>query len=516
MLALDQELTQQSARFHEIAGAAQANVAMLDREVARLRAELASALDRSYWLDRLDLDLNALMNRPAARRLRRIWRLTAVARRVASRAQAAAPADDTAPDLPEGSAEPRSDRLPPSTVVAPVRDSPIHADIERVLCDGPVALAAPIDGMSERRQLRLAMVVPHFDFGSGGHAVVFGIARELEQRGHSVSYWLHDPFRLRGEEPDASLRQAIIDDYAPIDGPAFNGFTRWTGADIVIATGWQTVYPALTLPWCRSRAYLVNDHEAEFYGTSVDSELAALTYTFGLPCIVGGGPWLSAKLQQRYDATVAGEFRYPVAPWYRQQPIKRRDDTIVFYARPTTPRRATALGVMALEELKRRRPDIRVVMFGDREAPETTFAYEHLGTVRGEQLAWLYSQATIGMAFSLTHGSLVPHDMMACGLPCVDLDGYSTGAEHHDTGAVELVPFEPRRIAAALERLLDDPELRAARAQAGLAHVAGHTWERAGESVERGLRTVLAMREPEAVGEIEPAEIEDLGRRHGS
>jgi hypothetical protein len=27
---------------------------------------------------------------------------------------------------------------------------------------------------------------------------------------------------------------------------------------------------------------------------------------------------------------------------------------------------------------------------------------------------------------------------------------------------------------------------------------------------------VLAMREPEAVGEIEPAEIEDLGRRHGS
>jgi hypothetical protein len=79
MLAIDQELTQQSARFHEIAGAAQANVAMLDREVARLRAELASALDRSYWLDRLDLDLNALMNRPAARRLRRIWRLTAAA-----------------------------------------------------------------------------------------------------------------------------------------------------------------------------------------------------------------------------------------------------------------------------------------------------------------------------------------------------------------------------------------------------------------------------------------------------
>jgi glycosyltransferase involved in cell wall biosynthesis len=154
-------------------------------------------------------------------------------------------------------------------------------------------------------------------------------------------------------------------------------------------------------------------------------------------------------------------------------------------------------------------------MFGHRQAQATTFAYEHLGLVRGEQLAWLYSQATIGMALSMTHGSLVPHDMMACGLPCVDLDGYGTGAEHRETGAVELVPFDPREIATALERLLDDPELRVERARAGLAYVADHTWERACGSVERGLRRVLAMQEAQA-GERRPADIEELGRRHAS
>jgi hypothetical protein len=542
---LDQELSQQSARLHKVLAAAQAEAARLeceaacardraatlDREATRARVELAAALDRSYWLDRLGLDLNALMSRPAARRLRRIWRLAAAASRTASRAQPPAPADDpsltgqpcdapslaaaAAPDRPDGDSEPRPDRLPRSSVVTAIRDSPIHEEIARVLRSGRMPLSAPIAGMSERRQLRLALVVPHFDFGSGGHATVFGIARELEQRGHSVSYWLHDPFRLRGEESDASLRQAIIDDYASIEGPAFNGFSSWTGADVVIATGWQTVYPALTLPWSRSRAYLVNDHEPEFYGTSLDSHFAALTYTFGLPCIVGGGPWLSAKLQERYGATIADEFPYPVATHYRPQPIERRSDTIVFYARPTTPRRATALGVMALEELKRRRSHVRVVMFGHEQAPETSFAYEHLGLVRGEQLAWLYSQTTIGMAFSMTHGSLVPHDMMACGLPCVDLESFGTGAEHLDSGAIELAPCDPWQIADALERLLDDPQLRADRARAGLAYVADHTWQRAGECVERGLRRVLAMQEANAADELKPPDIADL-RRHAS
>jgi hypothetical protein len=39
-------------------------------QLARAHAALAEAQDRSYWLDRWGLDLNALMRRPAARRVR--------------------------------------------------------------------------------------------------------------------------------------------------------------------------------------------------------------------------------------------------------------------------------------------------------------------------------------------------------------------------------------------------------------------------------------------------------------
>jgi hypothetical protein len=39
-------------------------------QLARAHAALAAAQDRSYWLDRWGIDLNALMRRPGARRVR--------------------------------------------------------------------------------------------------------------------------------------------------------------------------------------------------------------------------------------------------------------------------------------------------------------------------------------------------------------------------------------------------------------------------------------------------------------
>lgn len=43
-------------------------------QLARVHAALAAAQDRAYWLDRWGLDLNALMRRPGARRLRAVLR----------------------------------------------------------------------------------------------------------------------------------------------------------------------------------------------------------------------------------------------------------------------------------------------------------------------------------------------------------------------------------------------------------------------------------------------------------
>ncbi len=148
--------------------------------------------------------------------------------------------------------------------------------------------------------------------------------------------------------------------------------------------------------------------------------------------------------------------------------------------------------MLALDELHRRRPDVRIVLFGDTEPPETTFPYEFLGVVSPEVLAWRYSEATVGVCLSLTNYSLIPQEMMACGLPCVDLAGRSPEAVFGRDGPVELAEPDPLAIADAVEALLEDEERWERRSHAGLAFVEGATWERAARQVEKGLRAGAA------------------------
>ena len=63
-----------------------------------------------------------------------------------------------------------------------------RADLAR----GPAPLLDAVPGMAERERLRLAMMIPPFSRGSGGHNTLFQIFTRLERRGHACSVWLDD------------------------------------------------------------------------------------------------------------------------------------------------------------------------------------------------------------------------------------------------------------------------------------------------------------------------------------
>jgi glycosyltransferase involved in cell wall biosynthesis len=310
--------------------------------------------------------------------------------------------------------------------------------------------------------------------------------------GHTCSIWVHDMYGQGAEYEAAVLRHMITESFAPLRGPVFREFDEWYGADVVVATGWQTVYPALLLDGCRARAYLVNDHEPEFFPTSVEHEWAARTYGLGLYGIVGS-PWLHDLYVNRYGGE-AGQLTYGVdTSVYHARPVPRRRDTVVAYARMTTPRRAVTLAMLGLAELKRRRPDTRVVLFGSSKPVGAPFDYEDAGVASHEQLAWLFSEATAGLCLSMTNYSLVPREMLACGLPCVELDRPSTRSIFGTDGPVALAGFDPGAIADALEPLLADGAEWERRSQAGLELVRGQTWDVSAEQVERELRNALRV-----------------------
>ncbi len=150
---------------------------------------------------------------------------------------------------------------------------------------------------------------------------------------------------------------------------------------------------------------------------------------------------------------------------------------------------------MALAELKRRRPDVRIVLFGTDEILHASFPYEHVDVLSPTQLSWLYSEATVGLCLSLTNFSLMPKEMLACGLPCVELAGISAESIFGEDGPLELAPLDPSRLADAMERLLDDPARWERRSREGIEFVASHTWDHATDEVEAGLRHALRERE---------------------
>jgi glycosyltransferase involved in cell wall biosynthesis len=360
----------------------------------------------------------------------------------------------------------------------------------QAMAEGPLALRGDAATLVDAPSLRVAAVVPSFRRGSGGHATIANLLRGLEALGHRTSVWVLDDEGRHATESAAETAALFQAFFGPLAGPVRVGFAGWTGADVAMATGWQTVAQVLRLPGASARAYLVQDHEPEFYPTSAERDWAAWTYRQGLHCIAAS-PWLADLVRTHYGASATSFDLGIDHERYRPAAVERRTDRVLFYARAVTPRRAVPLGLLALEELHRRRPGVEIALFGEARPVAAPFPHRTLGVLAPDALARAYSEATVGLVLSLTNPSLIPQEMLACGLPCVDVASPSMLAAYGADGPATLAAPEPIALCEAIEALLDDPARRARQAADGLRWAAARTWPAAAAQVHEGLRTAL-------------------------
>jgi glycosyltransferase involved in cell wall biosynthesis len=371
------------------------------------------------------------------------------------------------------------DRPQPLRVSAPT-------DLLEVLREGP----APLVPAAGAGSLSIAFVVPQFRRGSGGHGTIANLVRGLEARGHACSLWVLDDEGRHAGETDEGVAALFREFFGEVRAPVRKGVPARFTADVAVATGWQTVPAVLRRGDVGARAYLVQDHEPEFYATSAERTWAEWTYRQGLHCLAAS-PWLAGLLRDRYGAS-ASSFDLAVDhDRYRASDEPRRDDLVVFYARAVTARRAVPLGLLALEELHRRRPTVEIALFGEARPLHTAFPHTHLGVLDPQRLAAVYRSASAGLVLSLTNPSLIPLEMMASGLPCVDVASDAMSTTFGADGPIGLAAAHPLAIADELERLLADADLRAQRCREGLVWTAARTWEAAAAEVEDGLRQAL-------------------------
>jgi glycosyltransferase involved in cell wall biosynthesis len=360
----------------------------------------------------------------------------------------------------------------------------------QAMAEGPVALRGDAAALVDAPSLHVATVVPSFRRGSGGHATIANLLRGLEDAGHRTSVWILDDEGRHAAESAAETAALFARFFGPLAGPVRVGFDGWQGADVAMATGWQTVARVLRLEGASARAYLVQDHETEFYPTSAEREWAAWTYRQGLHCIAAS-PWLADLVRTRYGAGATSFDLGIDHERYRPADVARRTDRVLFYARAVTPRRAVPLGLLALQELHRRRPGIEIALFGEARPVAAPFAYRPLGVLEASDLARAYSEATVGLVLSLTNPSLIPQEMLACGLACVDVASESMLATYGADGPATLAAPDPIALCEAIEALLDDAPRRARLQAEGLRWAAARTWPAAAGQVQDGLRAAV-------------------------
>ena len=354
---------------------------------------------------------------------------------------------------------------------------------------GPMALEEH-DGRADG-PMTLAFVVPPWRIGSGGHTTIFRLIRQLEQRGHSCAVYMFDPVRME-RRPGHKLRAEVREHFIEIDAPFFYGLDDWIGADVAIATNWWSAWPLYSLPNCREKAYLVQDDEPQFHATSAESIWATETYRMGYRGIAFT-PWMADILQNRHGM----ESRYfecgtdlPTYPFGTQQ---RDAGVIAVYARRETDRRAVDLAMAGIATLFERRTDVRPVLFGSNMKANAPFPCIDLGVCAPRKLAALYRRASAGVVLSLTTHSLVAQEMMASGLPLVELDGANVTSALGSSGdRAILVEPRPDAIADGLARILEKPHEAAGMASRARTFVEKLTWEHAGDQVEAALRSFLA------------------------
>ena len=333
--------------------------------------------------------------------------------------------------------------------------------------------------------------------GGGGNMTIFRFIRLFELFGHRQHIWLHN--KSVHHEPESAYED-LVRNYQQTSAQihfiqdAEPDFSEARG-DIIIATDWESVWPVVSAQYFKRRFYFVQDHEPSFFAAGGHSLASSMTYHEDLDCICAG-PWLEKLMQERYGrwATkfwlAADQQVYYPAETAVQNEVPR----VAFYARLSTSRRAVELGLLALDHLAAQGVVFHVDIYGSADnaglLQQARFDYTDHGILNADALGELYRQCDVGLVFSATNYSLVPQEMMACGIAVLELDGDNTRSVF-PKGAVVLTRPHPEEIAAQLQRLLADESLRHEVAQAGRQWAQQFDWETTARAVSDNIQDRL-------------------------
>ena len=339
--------------------------------------------------------------------------------------------------------------------------------------------------------MRAAWVLPSLIEGSGGHRTILQNVQYLIRKGYECDVYVEDKGEVKNSE---ELRRQAETLFGKHNCRFILGYDIQGEYDIIFATAWFT---AKVVRDCNSKAvkaYFIQDFEALFNPMGDGYILACNSYGYGLKPVTIGR-WLSHKMQTEYH-TPSRYFDFCAdRRIYRPLPEAKKEHAICFVYQPDKPRRCSVLGIEALGIVKFLRPDVKIYLYGSNIKGNVWFEHENLGIIPLEKCNALYNKCEVGLCISSSNPSRIPFEMMAAGLPVVDLYMENNFYDMPNEG-VRLAHTTPESIAQALIEILDHPETAAQMSEAGKRYMADKDLEHGFQQFYAAVSDMAARREP--------------------
>lgn len=313
---------------------------------------------------------------------------------------------------------------------------------------------------------KIAFFIPPFVHGSGGIRTIAAYADALATKGHTCF------LQVEGASPSNKKMLAAISSISKSSNVLVNfGWRSDDTFDLAIATIWYSAEFIHYLVNAPRKAYLVQDFEPYFYPRGDLYLRARNTYQFGLHTITLGR-WLQDKIKSECNQLpYLLDFGVDLLT-YREITMIKESNSVCFIYQPSKSWRCHELGIKALHIVKRHIPNTKIYLYGSTplEKQSVPFKHTHLGLISPSKCNELYNRCTVGLCISATNPSRIPFEMMAAGLPAVELKNQNTERDF-PSDAIYLCEPSPESLAAGIIKLLLDPSTRAQRRLASIEYM---------------------------------------------
>ena len=318
--------------------------------------------------------------------------------------------------------------------------------------------------LKDFKRKNIAIIFPYPTKGSGGHRTVIQNANALVRYGHIVDIYVGEDFISTNED----MKKMIEDFYGKCLAGVYVGIKMQKEYDLIFATAWTTAEPVKYLD-APKKAYFIQDYEPWFEPMGNSYIVAENSYKYGF-YFVTIGKWLCHK--------ISSEFHQPARYFdfcadlnvYKVNKKVKKENAICFVYQPEKWRRCTDLGMKALRIVKELRPDVKIYLYGSQVEGNINFEAENLHIIPIEKCSEIYNKCKVGLCLSSSNPSRIPFEMMACGLPVVELYRENNLYDMPDD-SVLLAESNPEALATAMIKILDDNKLQQKMSEAGLKYM---------------------------------------------